>query len=391
MTTSRERFLKVLNGEQPDRVPVTLFIHDHGHFLSQLYPDLDPWDWEARQIKVVELQKQLGCDVFVRLGNYAGSAGFMSRGELDTEQQTDTWQVSIEQTGQTRRATITTPRGVLTQEQTLQQVGPHTFVTAPTKPAIETPTDLAIVTEYEPSWPASWAQHAKDRVALIRALVGDDGIVGLWTTGGPFNYVSRLVRLETLYTLFLTDYEFYVQLMDYALRRIRAFYDLVAGAGADVFIVGGNVAGGFLGRKTYERYVLPFEKQCIDVFQRDGTPAMVHNCGQIMDLVESYKALGARVIEPFSPPPTLGDADLNHAIDLIRGDYAIIGGVDQVNVLKNGRVDEVRRATEATIKTGKQPKQRRRFILQSADFLEYDTPIENVQAYIETAMEYAAY
>ena len=179
--------------------------------------------------------------------NYAGSAGFMSRGELDTEQQTDTWQVSIEQTGQTRRATITTPRGVLTQEQTLQQVGPHTFVTAPTKPAIETPTDLAIVTEYEPSWPASWAQHAKDRVTLIRALVGDDGIVGLWTTGGPFNYVSRLVRLETLYTLFLTDYEFYVQLMDYALRRIRAFYDLVAGAGVDVFIVGGNVRGRFSG------------------------------------------------------------------------------------------------------------------------------------------------
>ena len=32
--TSRERFLAVLRGEMPDRVPVTLFIQDQGHFLG---------------------------------------------------------------------------------------------------------------------------------------------------------------------------------------------------------------------------------------------------------------------------------------------------------------------------------------------------------------------
>jgi uroporphyrinogen-III decarboxylase len=36
MMTSRERFLKVLQGEMPDRVPVTLFIQDQGHFLIKL-------------------------------------------------------------------------------------------------------------------------------------------------------------------------------------------------------------------------------------------------------------------------------------------------------------------------------------------------------------------
>jgi hypothetical protein len=123
----------------------------------------------------------------------------------------------------------------------------------------------------------------------------------------------------------------------------------------------------------------------------NGVPAMYHNCGQIMNLAESYKALGACVVEPFSPPPTLGDADLKRAVDLIRGDYAIIGGIDQVNVLKNGCSDDVRWATEQTIKTGKQTEQRRRFILQSADFLEYGTPIENVEAYVATGLEHAVY
>ena len=40
----RKRFEAVFRGQLPDRVPVTLFIQDQGHFISQLYPDIDPWD-----------------------------------------------------------------------------------------------------------------------------------------------------------------------------------------------------------------------------------------------------------------------------------------------------------------------------------------------------------
>jgi hypothetical protein len=65
--TSRQRFLAVLNGQMPDRVPVTLFIQDQGHFLEQMYPDTDPTDYEALQLKVIEIQKQFGVDVFVRM------------------------------------------------------------------------------------------------------------------------------------------------------------------------------------------------------------------------------------------------------------------------------------------------------------------------------------
>ncbi len=65
--TSRERFLKVINGQMPDRVPVTLFLSDQGHFLEQMYPDIDPLDYQALQLKVIEIQKQFGVDVFVRM------------------------------------------------------------------------------------------------------------------------------------------------------------------------------------------------------------------------------------------------------------------------------------------------------------------------------------
>ena len=63
---SGERFSQVINGQIPDRVPVTLFIQDQGHFLNQMFPDVDPLDFEEIQLKVIEIQRQFGVDVFVR-------------------------------------------------------------------------------------------------------------------------------------------------------------------------------------------------------------------------------------------------------------------------------------------------------------------------------------
>jgi uroporphyrinogen-III decarboxylase len=114
---------------------------------------------------------------------------------------------------------------------------------------------------------------------------------------------------------------------------------------------------------------------------------MYHNCGQVMNLVESYKQLGVRAVEPFSPHP-LGDADLAKVKQIVGNAYVILSGIDQVNVLQGGTIDQVKRVTEDTIRTGKPSGG---FIMQSVDFLEYGTPVENVAAYVQTALEHAAY
>ena len=147
------------------------------------------------------------------------------------------------------------------------------------------------------------------------------------------------------------------------------------------------MAGGFLGKKSYDKYILPYEKRYIESVQNRGTPAIYHNCGEIMPLIESYKDLGARVVESFSPPP-LGDANLAEAKRIINDDYVMIGNLDQVNVLQNGTAEEVKRKTEQTIITGKPGG---KFILQSADFLEYGTPMENLEAYFDVASQHCSY
>lgn len=388
---SRERYLKILNKQMPDRIPITLFIVDQGHFLEQVYPGLDPWDFKTQQIKVIELQKQLGLDVFVRLLLCANEPLHFLFGGVDVHQQTDTWQVKTEEIKEAdtikKNSTITTPQGVLTQEMSFHYSRPGTVMIACTKKPIHNHKDLDIAIKYEPKMPPEWPCRVQKRVEKIKHALGNDGIVGTWSPYGPFNTVSLLIDHEELYSLFLTDYDYYEKLMNFAIERNTPYLRGIDSAGIDVHCIGGNVPGGFLGRKTYDEYILPFEKRYMDIVQENGTAGLYHNCGEIMNLIESYKELGARVIEPFSPSP-LGDADLAKAKQVVNGDYVMIGNIDQVNVLQKGSIDDVRKITEETIKIGKP---NGGFILQSADFLEYGTPFENIETYVETAKQFAYY
>jgi len=389
--TSRERFLAVFNGKQPDKVPVTLFLADQGHFINQMYPDVDPMDCDTLEMKVLEFQKQLGLDVFVRILYGIWDPLNIIYGGLDVSQSTDTWDVKMEMVmnGDTRieRATIRTPDGILTQDFSINEGRKGTLMYACTKHPIESPKDLAIARKYEPKMPATFPAKVKARIQKVKKAVGDDGIVGTWSPHGPFNNCSLLVKLDELYSMFLVDFDYYKDLMEFAYERSLPYTAALDAAGVDVHCVGGNVPGGFLGKPIYDEYILPFEKKYIDFVQQNGTPAMYHNCGQVMNLVESYKDLGVRIVEPFSPPP-LGDADLAQAKIRSGGAYSMLSGIDQVNVLQKGTKEETIRATEAAMQIGKPGG---KFIMQPVDFLEYGTPLENVEAYAKTALANAAY
>ncbi len=104
MTTARERFLKVFRGKIPDRGPVTLFVADQGHFINQVYPDVDPWDFEAIQLKVLEIPKPLGVDVFVRQLYGLNDPLSIHTGGLNVSRQTETWEVHTQE--QRRGSTV---------------------------------------------------------------------------------------------------------------------------------------------------------------------------------------------------------------------------------------------------------------------------------------------
>ena len=391
--TGRERFEAVFRGKLPDRVPVTLFIQDQGHFINQLHPDIDPWDSRALQLKTIEFQRELGADIMARLlFGTLGHFQWMLLGGLDVSRSTDDWQVeTTERTeGRTtiRRSIVRTPEGVLRQEYSIDEIRPGTLMYACTQKPVHSRAELELVAAYEPGMPVEYPAFVAEQVAPVRAAVGDDGWVGMWVPHGPFNMASLLITEDVLYSLFYEDPEYYTRLMEVSLARVHDYTRALDAPGVDILFIGGNVPGGFIGRSNYEQHVLPWEARHIAWAQGRGTPAAYHNCGQIQVLVEAYKGLGVAAVEPFSPPPKLGDADLVQAKEVVGDAYVIIAGIDQVDVIQRGTVEDVRRATTEAMRIGKPGG---RFILQNADFLEYGTPVENVEAFVKTALEGAWY
>jgi len=389
---SRERFLTALSCGTPDRVPVTLFIIDQGHFITQVYPDLDPWDFDEIQYKIVDFSKEVGADVFLRMFyNILEDSQHIMYGGVDVSQQTENWEVTTEEiekgNSKIYRSVIRTPDGDLEQEFTVYMLRPGTYMYACTVNPVKDEKTLDILSKYEPPMPKDFPAKVKQKIDKMKRKVGDSGIVGVWAPHGPFNNASSVVSLSDLYALFYTDPEFYDKLMRFSNTRFREYTRALVAAAPDVLHIGGNVPGGFLGKKNYDTYILPYEKEHIDVCQETGIPGMYHNCGEIMNLVESYVELGVKSVEPFSPRP-LGDADLAKAKEIVNGRYAMVGGVDQVNILQGGTTEQVAEVTKNTVEAGKPGGG---FILQSADFLEYNTPIENIETFVKTGIEYGGY
>lgn len=390
---ARERYLKTFRGEKTDRMPVSLFIVEQGHFMSQLHPDTPPYDHQRQFEELAAFNRQLGADTYLRLLGDIYEPALHFYGGVDIWQQTENWEVKTDivkdGTSTKYNSTIRTPKGSLTQQFTVNEIRPGTFMYGCTAFPVKNEEDLDLIIEYEPQMPADYPEKVKKATRFALDLVGDDGIVGSWVPYGAFNNASMLLSHEEMYCLFLTEPEMYEKLMEFSVRRFQPYIQAVMDAGPDVIQMGGNVPGGFLGKENYEEYVLKYERQCIEFCQKQGAVGMYHNCGLIMSLVESYKKLGALSVEPFSPNP-LGDADVAKALDIVDGAYTVTAGIDQVNVIQKGTKEQVVERTRQLAQLGRE-KGRGRFIIQNADFLEYGTPVENVEAFVKTALENAAY
>ncbi len=386
--TSRERLLNALNGKPVDRTPVTLFIQEQGHFIAQINPDEDPEEFTKNNKFIADYQRKLGLDVHVRMLFFNPHAPiYFHQNLLNFHVETPEWQIETTKTVNDNTThfnqVITTPKGVLTQEFTCCELTPKTFVYACTKKPINGPEELAIAAEFEPGTSPEMAAEMKKNAQELKEYVGEDGIVSAWSNGGLFNNVSGIIDHTLLYTIFLTDPDYYKDLMAFAKKRVYEFTDAIIDSGVDAICFGGNVAGGFLGGRMFEQYIMPYERDYAAYIHSRGVPTVYHNCGQIMNLVPAYTKMGVTNVEPFSPVP-LGDGDLEKVAQQVNGEFSVTGGIDQVNVIQMGTVEQVEKAVEETLEKAKALPH---FILQSADFLSWETPLENVEAFARKALE----
>jgi len=162
-----------------------------------------------------------------------------------------------------------------------------------------------------------------------------------------------------------------------------------AACGVNAILLSSAFAGaGFISRRHYEEFVLPYEKKVIaGIKEKYSVPVYTHTCGSIGDRLDLMLATGTDGIDTLDPPP-IGTVDLEEAKRSLAGKAFIKGNIDPINTLLRGDLEAVCKDVEWRLRVGKPGGG---YILSSACSVAPYTPPENVAVLAKLAEEHGRY
>jgi len=379
--TGRERILAVLKGEIPDRVPVGLFVQED--YLGWFFPEKEQVD---RVIDAVECARILGFDLITRDRKFE-VPHFMKKsfGNWDINEK-----IKIDKGNLYRLTEVTTPDGILKQV----EAGPYEDRTvsgihfSTVEYLIENERDFEIFNKFVPRIDSETISEMKERAAFSRELIGELGISAPWGWGGVFNQAATYRNVQELLMDAYLNQEFYQAYMEKMTELIVESNNALADTDFKCIGIQGNIANsGMVGADFFDKYILSYEKELVKNIQDAGKFTLYHNCGKARVLQESYVKMGLDMWETVAAPP-LGDNDLKEAKELVGNSITLSGNLNQVGFLKKATLEEIEEEVTRIMHIGKQGG---RYIFAASDFLEKDTPLENVKKVIEVAKREGRY
>jgi uroporphyrinogen decarboxylase len=361
----RTELLRIFRQEPIGRIPVSPFIHIN--HVKEFFGTHDV-DWVAR---TPEVYAAYGFDVIHR----NCSAAYDPCGPSGPG-----WQVEVTRVERGRDATthtrISTPRGDIESREVLNWVCEYDAESSIVDYPIRSIEDFALFEAFQPP-PAAADVSA---VRRARDAVGDAGVVAPWIQGA-FNLVALFYRkVDDLLMDALIQPEFYARMMEYFLRRYMAFAQQCIDAGADVLSYAGNIANGkMVSREFFQEHIWPYEKRFIDFIQGQGVPVLYHNCGYARGLLPLYPSLKLRAYESLTPSP-YGDTVLEQAVQSFGGGTTLLGGIDQLDLLRKGTTSEIAEAVRVVLDT---VRGKCSFVLGTTDYFNENTPRDKIMALSE--------
>lgn len=357
--TPKERMLRALKREVPDRVPAT--VHQ----------------WQP-----YHLEKYLGgidaLAAFRRFGLDA-SLAYCPLIEPDSPD----WRRDVKESRNAdghlvRRITITTPDGVLTE----------TIEVAPATPwvteyLVKRPEDVDLIYSYMPV-------PQLDKAAVVREYdrLGDDGILRgfVWgNQGGCWQDACVMYGLEPLIMATYDDPAWVHHFLRTLQRKKLQFIEeSLTGAKYDLIETGGGAGSSTcISPELHREFCLPYDSSQHDALHTIGLPAVYHTCGGMMPILETIVENGCDAAETLTPPGMGGDARHAELKQRIGGDVCLIGGLNQFQVLDCGTRESIH---EEVFRLFADLGPNGGYIMSPSDHF-FETPPENLQRYAEAASE----
>lgn len=377
----KNRFLKALRREKPDRLPVTTH-HIMPYFLEKYFDNgsyqdffrvygLDPIEW------IIDFNPASPQEYFDPAHE---EPGFLEAKRICSDQ----WVFSEEEIetgpkGITKRFNIITPEKTLSM--VLRSDKQSTWVL---EHLIKEKKDIDIIARHmvRPVCNVETinrkAKEIGDEALLRGHIICFDG----FGQPGCWQDASCLYGIQNLIMATFEDPEWVHELLKILQSRKLAYISSMAGARYDLLELGGGDASTtVISPDIFENFVAPYDSELIEEAHRAGQRISYHTCGGMMPILELIASMNPDAMETFTPPAMGGDVNLKEAKKRIGDKVCMIGGFDQYNFFLDrepGQTKaEVRRCFEEAGEGGG-------YILSPSDHF-FDADLRLIKAFSEEA------
>jgi len=204
----------------------------------------------------------------------------------------------------------------------------------------------------------------------------------------PFTHLMELFGYERALLALVDTPKVCHELLGILTRNVLAHVELYADCRPDAILVSSAFAGaGFISRRMYEEFVVPYEDQIFRAIRKHSTKSYVHTCGAIGDRLDLMSKTAVDGIDTLDPPP-LGTVHLEDAKSKYGERFFFKGNLDAVNEMLNADEKTFERAVKERIKIGKPGS---RYILSSACSVAPHVNPERLKRLSELTMQFGVY
>lgn len=367
--TSKERMLCALNGEKPDRMPISLHQWQPYHLEKHL-----------GGIGALEAFRRFGMDAQIQ---YFESMGQFWLIEADFAKfSTPEWRdegtiVSDDPDDRIVHHEIHTPEGTLA-----YKTAGDRKTTWITEYLIKRDDDIQLIRKYMPV-----PKLDLQPITAIYDEVGDDGILRGFVWGdqvGCWQHACCLMDVNELIFRCFDQPDWMHELLEILLEKKLQFIASMKGAKFDLVETGGGASSSTVISPTlHEEFCLPYDSKTHDALHDLGFKITYHTCGGTFGIEDHIVANGCDASETVAPVSVGGNQEPWQFAQKIDGRIALIGGVDQFNVVTDGTADQIRGMVHKLFRTVGDGGG---YICSLSDHF-FETPPENLQIYADAAQE----
>ena len=371
--TSKERMLRALARQVPDRLPMTIHQWQPYHLEKYLGGATD-----------LEAFRRFGLDASIAYTAAVGQVWVQTNeqpADADPNWRHTFTVVNADPDDRIVHHTVRTPGGTLT-----YKTGGNRMTTWITEYMVKRPDDVDLIARYMPV-PAM----SKQAVARAYDAVGDAGILRGFVWGdqaGCWQHACCLFGHEAMIFAAIDDPAWTHHFMETLLaKKLRFIEQSLDGARFDLIETGGGAGSStVISPKLHAEFCTPYDRQLHDALHHAGQKAVYHTCGGMMPLLDLIVANGCDASETLSPPEVGGDVtDVGEVKRRIGDRVALIGGLNQFQVLEQGTPDAVREHVRGLFEAAGPGGG---YLCSTSDHF-FEAPLQNLQAMADAARECA--